>query len=210
MLYKKLAAGAMLAAALSFIAYSAPAQAQSIFDVIKDTAKDTVKDQAREQTRRAVNSTIECAIGDQKCVEKARKQGKKVVMVKQPQKSRLGLYETLSQRGRVVLQSIIFDTGTAHIHPASRPKLRKIGKMLQTRQNMMLLIQGHTDNRGSAKDNMALSKARADAVRLYLIDHFNIDSNRLRTMGFGGRRPIADNSTIDGRYKNQRIELVKL
>jgi OOP family OmpA-OmpF porin len=66
-------------------------------------------------------------------------------------------------------------------------------------------IAGHTDSRGQPLFNQELSQARAEAVRDYLVAK-GIDSNRLKPVGYGASRPIADNSTTQGQKKNRRIE----
>ena len=70
-------------------------------------------------------------------------------------------------------------------------------------------IQGHTDNVGNNTTNLKLSQARADAVRLYLIQK-GIDSSRLRSVGYGEEFPIADNHTGAGREKNRRVEIRRI
>jgi len=66
-------------------------------------------------------------------------------------------------------------------------------------------IQGHTDNTGSAKTNMSLSKRRADAVKAWLVKN-GIPATQLTTAGFGADQPIADNKTNAGRLKNRRVD----
>ena len=66
-------------------------------------------------------------------------------------------------------------------------------------------IEGHTDSRGSVALNKALSQARADTVRSYLIDN-GVGAARINARGLGSERPIADNNTINGRQANRRIE----
>jgi outer membrane protein OmpA-like peptidoglycan-associated protein len=69
-------------------------------------------------------------------------------------------------------------------------------------------VEGHTDNRGSAIDNLDMSRDRAAAVRRHLIDIGGVDGKRLVAQGFGPDRPIADNKSEAGRAKNRRIDLV--
>lgn len=69
-------------------------------------------------------------------------------------------------------------------------------------------ISGHTDNVGSAEVNVPLSKSRAEAVRAYLI-HKGVAGDRLSAVGYGADRPIADNSSAEGRAQNRRIEFAK-
>ncbi len=73
---------------------------------------------------------------------------------------------------------------------------------------MKLRIEGYTDSIGSANKNTELSTKRANTVRIYLIQHFNIESHRLEAKGYGEANPIASNNTADGRAQNRRIEFV--
>jgi OmpA-OmpF porin, OOP family len=66
-------------------------------------------------------------------------------------------------------------------------------------------IAGHTDSRGSPAANQQLSQARAEAVRDYLVAK-GIDASRLKPIGYGPSRPVADNNTREGQQKNRRIE----
>ncbi|WP_243689519.1 OmpA family protein [Geotalea toluenoxydans] len=70
------------------------------------------------------------------------------------------------------------------------------------------VIEGHTDNVGSAAANMKLSQRRAEAVRSYLIKKHGIAAGRLTAKGYGMTRPIADNGTEAGRQQNRRITAV--
>jgi outer membrane protein OmpA-like peptidoglycan-associated protein len=67
-------------------------------------------------------------------------------------------------------------------------------------------IEGHTDSDGDAQKNVNLSKRRAAAVKRYLVSR-GISANRLSSDGFGATKPIADNSTEDGKIRNRRIEI---
>jgi len=71
-----------------------------------------------------------------------------------------------------------------------------------------VVIEGHTDNVGSAAYNQKLSQRRADSVRKYLIDNYNIDPDRIDAMGYGEEKPIASNDTEAGRSQNRRIQAV--
>ena len=72
----------------------------------------------------------------------------------------------------------------------------------------MVLIEGYTDNVGTAEGNITLSKNRADAVKTFLVESAGIDSNRIKTKALGESHPIADNNTQEGRAKNRRVELI--
>lgn len=120
------------------------------------------------------------------------------------------LYTALSDEGRVAVHDILFDTDEATIKPASAETLQKIAAMLEAHPDLRLLIQGHTDDRGSFDHNMKLSGDRAAAVKAYLVDRLGIDADRLRTMGLGSTQPVASNDTEEGRARNRRVELVKM
>lgn len=120
------------------------------------------------------------------------------------------LFESLSAEGRAVTHGILFDTNSDGIRPESAPTLKEIGDMLQQHPELKLTIEGHTDNIGAAAANMTLSQKRADAVKQYLVTKFQIDASRLSTKGYGDTKPVAPNTTDEGRQQNRRVELVKL
>ena len=68
-------------------------------------------------------------------------------------------------------------------------------------------VDGHTDNRGDAVDNLDLSLQHAQLVRRVLVEKHRIDPKRVAAQGFGGNRPVADNATPQGRARNRRIEI---
>ena len=72
-------------------------------------------------------------------------------------------------------------------------------------QTYKVEIDGHTDNVGSEDDNLKLSKDRALSVMQYIIEH-SADKNRISSNGFGEAKPVADNSTDEGRALNRRVE----
>ena len=78
--------------------------------------------------------------------------------------------------------------------------------MLKENPNIKVEIGGHTDV-GSDKAAMAISVKRAESVKKYLMDKFNISGDRLMVKGYGKTKPIADNSTKEGRAKNRRVEI---
>ena len=117
------------------------------------------------------------------------------------------LAEQLAKTGSVALEGITFDTGKAAIRPGSKPVLDQIGALLKADAALRLEIQGHTDNVGAPTANLTLSQQRAETVKKYLMDTHAIAAARLTTAGFGDTKPVADNSTEEGRAKNRRVEL---
>lgn len=101
-----------------------------------------------------------------------------------------------------------FDTGKAVIKPQYYDELKAVGDALNEQKNLKGIIEGHTDNVGSAKLNQQLSQRRANAVRDYIVTKFKVDRQRLSAKGYGSSKPIADNATAEGRAQNRRIEAV--
>ena len=102
-------------------------------------------------------------------------------------------------------QMIHFATGKAIILRDSYPIIDEIASVLQKNPTMEIRIEGHTDSDGAATLNLNLSKARADAVRNYLV-RAGIKSTRLRALGLGETNPIAENRTPEGKSLNRRVE----
>jgi outer membrane protein OmpA-like peptidoglycan-associated protein len=120
------------------------------------------------------------------------------------------LYDRLARDGRVATQGILFASSSDHIRPESTPTLEEIGSMLQEHADLRLAIEGHTDTDGEEAFNQDLSERRAAAVKAYLVEEFDIDASRLETSGFGESRPVADNTSPEGKQQNRRVELVRL
>jgi OmpA-OmpF porin, OOP family len=119
------------------------------------------------------------------------------------------LYDALAAKGRWVTQGILFATGKADVQPESRPVLKEIAGTLKQHADLKILIEGHTDNVGSAASNLALSDARAAAVKTALVTDFGVDGSRITTKGFGDTKPSVPNTTAAGRSQNRRVEVVK-
>jgi OOP family OmpA-OmpF porin len=119
------------------------------------------------------------------------------------------LYDLISTKGRASTQGILFDVGSDHIRGESTPTLAEIGDMLKAHPTLKLTIEGHTDNVGSAAANQTLSEKRAAAVKAYLVSKYAVDAARLKSVGYGATKPVAPNTTDEGRQNNRRVELVK-
>ena len=103
---------------------------------------------------------------------------------------------------------IEFATGKSDIPPKYIPDIARVADFLKKYPGTMAVIEGHTDNVGKPGANNKLSLARADSVKKYLMGNFGIEGSRLSTAGYGSSRPIADNSTPDGKRQNRRIEAI--
>lgn len=113
--------------------------------------------------------------------------------------------EPLQTQKNYVLNNIYFKSNSSELEVESYPSLDAIYAMLQANPKVRIQIKGHTDNTGNANKNLILSEARANSVAQYLINK-KIDKNRIFVKGFGSQKPIADNNTEEGRYKNRRVE----
>ncbi len=104
-----------------------------------------------------------------------------------------------------VIEGIYFDTNKATIRTKSLPVLRKALEVLRKHESVHVQITGHTDDSGSTEHNLELSRARADAVKQFLVGE-GIADGRIVTRGAGPSEPIASNKSKKGRAKNRRIE----
>ncbi len=104
-----------------------------------------------------------------------------------------------------VLVGVNFEFDKATLLPEAYPILEHAYETLKEHPEMKVEIQGHTDSKGSDTYNQKLSEKRAKTVSDYLIEE-GIDPERLITVGYGEEKPIADNSTDQGRAFNRRIE----
>jgi OOP family OmpA-OmpF porin len=105
-----------------------------------------------------------------------------------------------------ILEQVQFDTARATIKKVSDQLLDKVAKVLKDHPELTKLeIQGHTDNRGSAKGNEILSQQRANAVMAAMVKR-GIEAKRLTAKGYGQNVPIASNDTDEGRQQNRRVQ----
>jgi len=103
--------------------------------------------------------------------------------------------------------TIEFDTSKAYIKPSYNDQIKKVAEELKSDNTLEGKIEGYADSTGSKKFNSKLSLRRAEAVRKKLIA-FGVDNQQLNIEGFGEDRPIADNSTAEGRQKNRRASVI--
>jgi len=113
----------------------------------------------------------------------------------------------LNTEGHIALY-IHFDTGKATIKPESKDIIDEIVSALKTQADLKVKLEGHTDNLGTPAGNKKLSNERANAVMNAIIAK-GINKSRLSAAGFGMEKPIANNTTEEGRTKNRRVEMVK-
>ncbi|RKY04027.1 chemotaxis protein MotB [Candidatus Poribacteria bacterium] len=160
--------------------------------------------------------------------EKARIEAEKQRQIQELQKLKEKLQKelrakeiTISElRGRLtvnVMGKVLFEPGSAELKPEGKEVLRRIAELLNKFPNRRIRVEGHTDNlpisprlRDKYPTNWELSAARAIAAVRFLQEQCGVDPRRLAAAAYSQYRPIADNSTPEGRAKNRRIEIVLL
>ena len=105
-----------------------------------------------------------------------------------------------------VLEDCNFETGKAMLEPESYTVLDELVAYLVRKDDERIEIGGHTDNVGTAANNLKLSQERAESVRSYLISR-GIAEDRVTAKGYGMTQPVADNKKEDGRAQNRRTEV---
>lgn len=108
---------------------------------------------------------------------------------------------------RVVLKNLFFDLNSYDLKPESKPELERLLAFLKKNPAVRISIGGHTDSSGDDRKNKVLSEQRAASVKRFLTDR-NIDPARVDAIGYGSTKPVADNSTEEGRARNRRTEFV--
>jgi outer membrane protein OmpA-like peptidoglycan-associated protein len=109
---------------------------------------------------------------------------------------------------------VLFDFDKYTLLPKANDTLRKVGQVAASYPSSPMLIEGHTDGKGTHPYNMKLSENRAGAVKNWLVGNASIAGSRITTQGWGETKPVAPNKKPDGsddpegRQKNRRVEIV--
>jgi OOP family OmpA-OmpF porin len=106
------------------------------------------------------------------------------------------------------LRGIQFPVGQATLSPANYTLLSKVQRAIGIFDQPTVTIEGHTDSTGSAEKNKELSQQRAQAVKTYLVANKTLPEYRIRAAGYGPDRPLAPNTTAEGRAINRRIDVL--
>ncbi|MDX2451906.1 OmpA family protein [Desulfosarcina sp.] len=118
--------------------------------------------------------------------------------------------EVYKQGGQLVIRmrGIQFPVGQATLTPDNYTLLSKVQQAIVTFGQPTVTIEGHTDSTGSAQMNQELSQNRAEAVKTYLVANKTLPANRIRATGYGPSRPLAPETTPEGRAMNRRIDVL--
>jgi chemotaxis protein MotB len=114
-----------------------------------------------------------------------------------------------------LVEKILFDSGKAEIKPRGLEILSRVGEILKNTKDKQIRVEGHTDNvpigpglAAKFPTNWELSTARATVVARYFQDKVGIAPERLAAAGFAEYRPVAPNTTPEGKAQNRRIEII--
>jgi outer membrane protein OmpA-like peptidoglycan-associated protein len=113
-------------------------------------------------------------------------------------------------RGMVITLSggVLFATNQSTLLPNAMLKLNEVAEaLIKGDPDSKMTVEGHTDSQGNAAYNRDLSQKRADSVRDYLVSR-GIAPDRIKAVGYGADRPVADNGSPEGRANNRRVEIV--
>jgi outer membrane protein OmpA-like peptidoglycan-associated protein len=103
---------------------------------------------------------------------------------------------------------VLFATGKSELTAVAQQKLTLIaGTLAPQAEEHDIVVEGHTDSRGSRDFNMQLSQERAQSVMNYLVSR-GVQAESITAMGIGPDRPLADNNSRDGRQQNRRVEII--
>ncbi|HVS76928.1 MAG TPA: OmpA family protein [Steroidobacteraceae bacterium] len=126
--------------------------------------------------------------------------------LKQMRQQQLGARQT--EQGMVVtLSNVLFSTGQATLQPGAHLEIERLAAYLKDHPKQRVLIEGNTDNTGSAALNQKLSGARAQAVAQAL-QLRGVQPSQYQTIGLGEAYPVASNDTSAGRQQNRRVDVV--
>jgi outer membrane protein OmpA-like peptidoglycan-associated protein len=157
--------------------------------------------QAEQQARLAEGRAVEA--------ESARAEAEQALQEAERTRQQLEELEAKqTERGMVLtLGDVLFDTAAASIKPGAMDVLDRVATFMRDHEEMQVIVEGHTDSRGSEEFNQQLSMQRAQSVAQALGSR-GVDADRIRTVGRGEAVPVASNDTAAGQQLNRRVELV--
>ena len=113
-------------------------------------------------------------------------------------------------RGMVITLSgsVLFASNESTLLPAAMLKLNEVADaLIKGNPDANITVEGHTDSQGQRQYNMELAQKRANAVRDQLVSR-GVAADRIKAVGIGPDRPVADNKTAEGRANNRRVEII--
>lgn len=114
----------------------------------------------------------------------------------------------MTDRGIMVTfdSDVLFPLNSSYLTDDAKGEIDKLINLLVSYPNASLIVDGHTDATGTEEYNQWLSEKRAESVKNYMADH-GVNANRITINGYGQSKPVASNSTAEGRQQNRRVEV---
>jgi OmpA-OmpF porin, OOP family len=116
----------------------------------------------------------------------------------------------MAKMGKFSTQGIKFEAGSDKIKPESFGVLKEIANIINDTRDTKFRITGYTDNDGDESMNMVLSESRAESVKKFLVEVFEVEAKNISTEGKGETSPLNKNLSIEDKAMNRRIEITKL
>lgn len=107
----------------------------------------------------------------------------------------------------LTLDDVLFDFEQSSLRPEAHNTVEKAASYLRSNPERIALVEGHTDHTGDAAFNQGLSEKRSESIKTALMS-MGISESRIQTEGFGESNPTSDNSTLEGRQANRRVEVI--
>jgi peptidoglycan-associated lipoprotein len=162
------------------------------------TKKVTVVQQESEINADQANSSIEKAFDKERAKE---------IEIKEAQRTEAQEKEFRAARIKFMYEDVHFKKGSYRLQPEAGSILKRKAEFLKKYPAVAVIIEGHTDERGSRETNIAFGDRRAGAVKSFLIRE-GIERDRLIPVSFGKERPIDTGKTEKARAKNRRVHFV--
>ncbi|MDP1864584.1 MAG: OmpA family protein [Thiobacillus sp.] len=183
----------------------AEAQAKSEMDQTLIAARMAEADAARKQAALAQEAADKQAAA---LAEAQAEAERNQALIAQQEMQLKELNAKKTERGMVItLGDVLFNVNKAELSSGGINNVKKLADFLNKYPQRKVMIEGHTDSRGSDTYNQALSERRAEAVQKAL-GNMGISSDRVTTRGYGESSPAATNDTAAGRQINRRVEIV--
>ena len=167
---------------------------------------------ARQHSEQSLNQQRASRLGMEQTRLRLMLQEAKLLQVQQADNQFIdpmfALAATETERGLVVtLSDVLFEPGSSELGSAANRTLLRLALYLQINPTRVVRVEGYSDNRGSAEENLALSRARAQAVEQVLLE-LGVAAQRIEVAAFGEQFRVAENASARGRAQNRRVEIV--
>lgn len=184
-------------------ARQAEAQATLAADAAQTRAAQAAEKQRLQDTEKALEESN--AMRETEAARADRERRERIAIMNVAKAEKLQVKD--EPRGTVITVKVPFKTGKSDLPPKAAEQLDPLASALKLTKNREILVEGHTDNQGSAEKNLDLSQKRAEKVREYLISR-EVPANEVSASGVGETQPQDDNATPQGRANNRVVQIV--